>query len=236
MNFPESSILKATLVWLILAAINALVWSSFVAGSASEAVGAFLIRLLLPSFSGGLAAGFMPVKVLAWLSAMTFASTLVLERLQSLKWSAGAFSSFMLLSLLTLWLDTFLVAAFSPLLSSETVEATASVAASQIVGLLKLPIGAAVTAAWIFVWIFVLRELEAERGTASRTDQYRREVEAMLQDAFTMEDPSETVIAAVSDVDRHCNVCQIKLPAANRFCTRCGAPVNGLPTKSRENS
>ena len=178
MRIPESPVVKAALGWLLFAAMVSMATFSTTPAGASEAVGSFFVRMVLPYFCGAFASGAVLIRVAAFAAAILFAAAVLIERFQSPKLARVAFSAVMVLSLLTIWFDALITAALNPVFSAATAEAVAQTA---VYAYLSLPIDIGATAIWLFAWYMVVREADAELEESRQRREMTEEHEKLLQ-------------------------------------------------------
>jgi hypothetical protein len=221
---------KAALGWLLFAAMVGIASMSAAPSSATEAVGSFFIRTILPYFCGAFASGVALIQIAAFALAILFAAAVLIERFQSRKLAHAAFSALMLLSLLTIWFDAYLVAALNPLFSAATAEAVAQAGVSGLANYLAMPLDLVATVVWVFAWYVVARETDAELDESRVRRELSQEHEKLLQESLLPAPSNEPAVVAVAVVEVACDACGAAMPSTNRHCSRCGAPLRSSRT------
>lgn len=242
MRLPESPVIIVAVLWLIFVTLILLVWGLFAPTNVAEATGSFVINLFLSAISGGLSADFGPLQWLSWIAVLTFLATQLISRCQSHQVAQISFAAFMLLSMLTFWVDSLLVLASNSLFSfaaaGAAAEGLAEEVASKMTLRLPLPVQFVIHmilhGSWVFAWVLVARELQSEGREQRLRGEHQQKVEALLHDAFAPTGPVEPPVLAVKIVAIPCTVCQHMLPSNTRFCSRCGAPVNPVAAPQRD--
>jgi len=188
-------------------------------------LGAFLLNTGLPYVFGGFGSGALIIWLLALAAGLTFAATTLVEKLQSRIAAHLALGAVALLSILTIWLDFYIVAALSPF-GRDYWEGLAQEAVTETIAqLLALPINLIFSAIWVFVWIFVAREMDDELYVSTVAKNQQREMKVLVEEAFPEPILAEAVIQSPPAEQVSCEICGTELVSTKRFCTHCGAPL-----------
>ncbi len=229
MTIPKSPVVRIALGWLLFSAMVSIATINTVTSGVAEAVGSYLVKSALPYACGAFASGCGLVRVLAFAAGIVFAATVLVERFQSRKLAHAALGAFMLLSLLTLWFDTYITAALSPLFSAATAEAILQTAAASATSHLGKVFGMGVTGVWVFAWFIITREMDAELDEARLRRELSQDHEKLLRESLLPAPSSAPAIVGVLVVEVACGACGAAMPSTNRHCTRCGAPLRSTP-------
>lgn len=190
----------------------------------------FFLKAFLAYFCGAFGTSFTLIWLIAAVLVGLFSATILVERLQSRVWAQVWWGTFVLLSMLVIWFDFWLVIAFRPLFSSETAEALAQETASRgLEGLLSFSLGTIVNAAWAFFWMIAARELDAELHDLAGRRQQKQALNELVSQSLTVPTPVTPAILSPIETEVHCLACQSPMSSRNRFCTRCGAPLQSPP-------
>jgi hypothetical protein len=226
MKTPESPIVRFALGWLAVGVAIAIL---------TQFGGHFLVNMVLTYLFGAMASGAGIIQLAAVIAAGLFAAAMLLERFQSrtlAQWSLGVF---IVLSLVTIWFDSVITAAFSPFFSSTTVELFAETAVSSFADrMLAIPLDLGATAVWIFLGILIAREADAELDGSLTERGLAAENEKLIQESLLPPISAEPILKAVEAVETTCHACQHVLMSTNRFCTRCGAPLKRASANTGE--
>jgi hypothetical protein len=226
-------LLRLTLGWLVCSALVTLLLRNWKTTDSQQAASAFLFGTMTPYFCGAFASGLILVWFIAFALASVFAATILWPQFQSRVRAQVSWGGFVLLSLLVMEFDYYLVMMMNSLFSWAHAEALAQeVTTGWLESLFGLTLSKFFAPIWLFLWFLVARETDATLRDSAVRRQQQRELEELLEPVFQSPTAIEPAIRTLPATEVKCSACQTTMSDRNRFCTRCGAPLSGLPKRS----